>query len=234
MGAEMRKACRATPSDTKGSQSDGAARNRPASDEARTVTPKPTKPRQCKADGCTESFIPKQSFVKWCSPECGLKLALAKKAKADAIKAREEKRADKVKRESLKTISQLESECREIAQKIARIRDRHDGCISCHMGANYGGQWHGSHYRAHGGCSSLQFHLWNIHKSCAQCNLFKGGNREGYVQGLLSKPGYGRERIEWLDAQPKSKRFTRDYLERFKQVMGKRCRRLEKSANKDR
>jgi Bacteriophage Lambda NinG protein len=196
------------------------------------VTPKPPKPKKCKV--CATTFTPARPFQTWCSPECGLKLALAKKAKADTLKAREEKRADKAKRESLKTISQLESECREIVQKIARIRDRHDGCISCHMGANYGGQWHGSHYRAHGGCSSLQFQLWNIHKACAQCNLFKGGNREGYVQGLLSKPGYGRERIEWLDAQPKSKRFTRDYLERFKRVMGKRCRRLEKSANQDR
>ena len=32
------------------------------------------------------------------------------------------------------------------------------------------------------------------------------------------------------DAQPKSQRFSRDYLERFKVVMGKRCRRMEKSA----
>ena len=96
------------------------------------------------------------------------------------------------------------------------------------MGPDYDGQWHGSHYRAHGGCSSLQFHLWNIHKACAQCNLFKSGNKEGFITGLLVKPGYGRERLEWLDNQPKSQRFTREYLARFKAVMGKRMRRVEK------
>ena len=195
------------------------------------MTAKPPKPKKCKV--CRAAFTPVRPLQKVCTPECGLELARKNKATAASKAATAERRADKTKREKLKTVGQLEGECREIVQKIARIRDRHDGCISCHMGPNYGGQWHGSHYRAHGGCSSLQFHLWNIHKSCAQCNLFKGGNREGYVQGLLAKPGYGRERIEWLDAQPKSKRFARDYLERFKRVMGKRCRRLSLRARRD-
>lgn len=123
-------------------------------------------------------------------------------------------------------VSEIEEECRRIVQKIARIRDRNDGCISCHMGTNYGGQWHGSHYRSHGGCSSLQFHLWNIHKSCSQCNLHKSGNIAEYRPRLIQK--IGSERVDWLDMQPKSQRFTREYLERFKKVMGKRLRRMEK------
>jgi len=192
------------------------------------IASKPPKPRKCKS--CSVEFMPQRMGQAVCSPVCALDLVRKGKAKTEAIKAKVERRETRAKLEKLKTISQLEEDCRKIVQKIARIRDRHDGCISCHMGANYGGQWHGSHYRAHGACSSLQFHLWNIHKACAQCNLFKGGNREGYVQGLLSKHGYGRERIDWLDAQPKSQRFSRDYLERFKVVMGKRCRRLERKA----
>ena len=192
------------------------------------MTPKPPKPRKCKA--CAIRFTPQRMGQHVCSPVCALAVVRNGKDKTEAIKAKAERQADKAKRESQKTISQLEEDCRKIVQEIARIRDRRDGCISCHMGANYGGQWHGSHYRAHGGCSSLQFHLWNIHKACAQCNLFKGGNREGYVQGLLSKPGYGRERIDWLDSQPKSQRFSRDYLERFKAVMGKRRNRLKRKA----
>lgn len=180
--------------------------------------------------GCGEKFVPMRSMQSACGVSCAQAMAQRKREKESARKELEDRRQTRAKREALKTISQLESDCRKIVQKIARIRDRHDGCISCHMGPNYGGQWHGSHYRAHGGCSSLQFHLWNIHKACAQCNLFKGGNREGYVQGLLAKPGYGRERIDWLDSQPKSKRFSREYLRRFKSVMAKRLRRLESSA----
>jgi hypothetical protein len=171
---------------------------------------------------CNGAFKRSNSLQRVCSVKCARQVPI--------VTARAAKTEDKRRREALKTIGQLEAECRQIVQHIARIRDRNDGCISCHMGPNYGGQWHGSHYRAHGVCSSLQMHLWNIHKSCAQCNLFKGGNREGYVRGLLAKPGYGRERLDWLDSQPKSKRFSRDYLLRFKAVMRKRLRRLDAAA----
>lgn len=195
------------------------------------------KVKKCAVKECRRPFTPISPWQVICSNSltCACawteqetkkrEAAAARKAKREAA---EERAKDKAARERLKTIGQLESECRRIVQKIARIRDRKDGCISCHMGPNYGGQWHGSHYRAHGGCSSLQFNLWNIHKSCAQCNLFKSGNKEGFILGLLKKPRYGRERIDWLDSQPKSQRFTREYLERFKAVMGKRLRRMEK------
>lgn len=190
---------------------------------------------KCAAPGCRVRFVPDNPKQEVCGIECAAVLGTARAAKEARKVEKQRKAAEKIeaasireRREKLKTISQLEEECRTIVQKIARIRDKDDGCISCHMGPNYGGQWHGSHYRAHGNCSSLQMNLWNIHKACAQCNLHKHGNKEGFILGLLKKPGYGRERLEWLDSQPASKRFTRDYLVRFKQVMGKRCRRLEK------
>jgi hypothetical protein len=44
---------------------------------------------------------------------------------------------------------------------------------------------------------------------------------------------YGQERLEWLDNQPKSQKFTRDYLERFQAVMGKRRNRLKKRIGND-
>ncbi len=176
------------------------------------------KPKAC--DFCGDDFFPARPMQVVCSPACASKKVRRQK-KDEAANHRAAK-------EAIKSISTLEGECRKIVQKIARLRDKDDGCISCHMGPNYDGQWHGSHYRAHGGCSSLQLHLWNIHKACAQCNLFKGGNKEGFIAGLLAKPGYGRERLEWLDSQPKSKRFEREYLLRFKAVMGRRMRRMEK------
>lgn len=185
------------------------------------------KTKRCKA--CKQDFTPSRPMQAVCNGLCALIIAIARREQAERKAKQAERRADKAKREKLKSISHLEADCRKIIQKIARIRDHMDGCISCHMGPNYDGQWHGSHYRAHGGCSSLQFNLWNVHKACAQCNLFKGGNREGFVRGLLLKPGYGPERLEWLDCQPKSQRFARDYLLRFKVVMGKRARRMEKS-----
>jgi len=166
-------------------------------------------------------------------PQCidGYAEAEAAKAKRKAEKqarmaAKVERATTRARKEALKPIGQIEEECRRIVQKIARIRDRDDGCISCHMGPNYQGQWHGSHYRAHGACSPLQFHLWNIHKACVQCNKHKSGNIAEYRPRLVAK--IGQERVDWLEAQPKSKRYSRDYLERFKKVMGKRLRRMEK------
>lgn len=168
---------------------------------------------------CQNLFAPVRPLQAVCSPRCAM------------AKVRQDKQADKAqtrqRKEALKSIGQIEEECRRIVQKIARLRDRNEGCISCHMGPDYQGQWHGSHYRSHGGCSSLQFHLWNIHKACAQCNHSKGGNIAEYRPRLVEK--IGADRVQWLEAQPKSQRFTREYLARFKKVMGKRLRRMEKS-----
>jgi hypothetical protein len=164
------------------------------------------------------------------------------RAKQDAAKKRaqaEAKRKDRAdtraRKDKLKTVSDWEDECRRIVQAIARIRDRHDGCISCHMGANYGGKWNGSHFRSVGACSSLQFHLWNIHKACVQCNMSKGGNIAAYRPRLVEK--IGADRVDWLERQngvtKRSGPAYIEYLQRFKRVMGKRMRRQERSARRD-
>jgi hypothetical protein len=143
--------------------------------------------------------------------------------------AKVERAQFKARKEKLKTFSEWEDECRAIVQKIARLRDRHDGCISCPLPATWGGQWHGSHFRSHGACTALQFHLWNIHKSCSPCNRDKGGNLHGYRPRLIAK--IGADRVAWLEAQNGIVKHTPDYLEylkRFKRVMGKRLRRMEK------
>jgi len=157
-------------------------------------------------------------------------------AQAEKLKRAEAKRkraADRVERaetrrrkEAIKRPKEWEQDCLDIVQKIARLRDRHDGCISCHMGPNYGGQWHGSHFRPAGNNSAVQFNLWNIHKACAQCNLFKGGNIAAYRPRLVEK--IGAARVEWLESQTQIVKRDIPYLIRFKAVMGKRLRRLEK------
>lgn len=182
------------------------------------------KEKTCTGPGCGRLFMPVRPMQSVCSPACA-----GRKVRADKKREREEIRQRKA---AIKPVSEWEEECRRIVQKIARIRDRHDGCISCHMGPNYGGQWHGSHYRSVGACSALQFNLWNIHKACAQCNLHKGGNRENYRPRLIEK--IGADRVEWMDAQnnvsKKSGPAYVEYLKRFKRVMGKRLRRMEKMA----
>lgn len=170
--------------------------------------------RACKQ--CGKEFAPRTSMHTLCSPRC-LRLRMKTDAKQELADFRARKEAAKPRGKWL-------DECRKIVQKIARIRDRHDGCISCHMGPDYRGQWHGSHFRPAGNNSAVELHLWNIHKACAQCNLHKGGNIAAYRPRLVAK--IGLDRVEWLEAQTQITRRDIAYLKRFKAVMGERLRRL--------
>jgi len=191
-----------------------------------TPQAKPPKPKTCAV--CKTKFTPQRMAAKVCSPFCAMTFARSVTGKAKKIAAVKERKADQEKRETQKTPTKLETECRAIVQKIARIRDRRDGCISCHMPADYSGQWHGSHFRPAGNNAAVQFHLWNIHKACAQCNLFKGGNLSAYRPRLVEK--IGADRVEWLERQTQVVKTNKPYLLRFKVVMGKRLRRIEKRA----
>jgi hypothetical protein len=167
---------------------------------------------------CPKEFVPRSSFATVCSQRCAMR-----KLKADKTKERE---AFRERKEKIKKRSEWEDECRKIVQKIARLRDRNDGCISCHLPATWGGQWHGSHFRSHGAASAVQFHLWNIHKSCSSCNKDKGGNIHDYRPRLIAK--IGQDKVDWLMAQNQTFKPPIDYYKRFKAVMGKRLRRMEK------
>lgn len=179
------------------------------------------RPRECAQ--CKSWFTPQRMGAKVCGPLCAARFV---RAKNEAEKA-----AFKVRKEKLKRTSQWEEECRRIVQKIARLRDRNDGCISCHLPATWGGQWHGSHFRSHGAASAVQFHLWNIHKACSSCNRDKGGNLEGYRPRLVEK--IGQEKVDWLLSQNQIVRHDVDYYKKFKRVMAKRLRRLEKRIGND-
>jgi len=168
---------------------------------------------------CGTQYRPFSSTSRVCSPVCASRWVKAKNS--------QERLQFKERKEKAKRISKWEEECRAIVQKIARIRDRNDGCISCHLPSTWGGQWHGSHFRSHGAASAVQFHLWNIHKSCSSCNRDKGGNIIAYRPRLVEK--IGQEKVDWLMSQNQIVRHPVDYYKRFKAVMGKRLRRLEKS-----
>jgi hypothetical protein len=181
------------------------------------------RPKACAS--CGSSFLPFLPMARACSASCAMKMARAERLAREEAKKLERKQ-DKARKLALKRPIEWERDCLEIVQKIARLRDRHDGCISCHMGANYGGAWHGSHFRPAGNNAAVQLNLWNIHKACAQCNLFKGGNIGEYRPRLIQK--IGLERVEWLESQTQAVKRNVPYLMRFKAVMGRRLRRMEK------
>ncbi|WP_156374702.1 recombination protein NinG [Pseudorhodoferax sp. Leaf274] len=174
------------------------------------------KPRPCKV--CAKAFVPRTSMHSVCSPRC-----MARKVKKDAA---DERALLRVRKEAAKPRQKWLDECQAIVNKIVRIRDAHLGCCSCDRGPNWSGQWHASHLRSVGAASAVRFHLWNIHKGCSICNNHLSGNLAEY--GPRIRERIGNAKVDWLYTQNHRVTHNVEYLKRFKAVMGKRLRRMER------
>ncbi len=151
------------------------------------------------------------------------KRAEAKKARAAAKVERASIRARK---EAIKPRAKWLDECQAIVNKIVRLRDAHLPCCSCDRQASWGGQWHASHLRSVGAASAVRFHLWNIHKGCSICNNHLSGNLAEYLPRIRAR--IGDDKVDWLYRQNQIASYGIDYLKRFKAVMGKKLKRMEK------
>lgn len=180
--------------------------------------------RKCKV--CKTKYTPRRAFECWCSPECGLVIAEQRRAKAEALKAKEQRKAGREAKQAQKDRTDWASEAQDEVNRYVRYRDWNDGCISCDKPANWGGQWHASHYRSRGAASAIRFHLWNIHKACSECNKFKGGNIHGYTPKIIAKIGRGR--VEWLKTQNQVVKHDVAYLKRLKAVFAKKANRQKR------
>jgi hypothetical protein len=185
---------------------------------------KPPKPKKCKV--CKTTFIPSRSFEVWCSPDCAIAILKAKQEKAKAKATKERKRIDRARKEALKGKSDWAREAQAAVNSYVRLRDAGKPCISCDKPDDGSHQRHASHYRSVGACSALRFDLRNIYASCAQCNTMKSGNLLEYRIRLRAR--YGDERIEWLESQNGTKRYSIEYLKRLKKIFNKRVRRLQR------
>lgn len=182
------------------------------------------KPKACKV--CRSEFVPSRPMQRVCCADCALSLAASKRAKEQKRAQAQERRADKAKREKLKTLSQLANEAQQQVNRYVRARDQFDGCISCDKPATWNGQWHASHFRSRGAAAQLRFHLWNIHKACSICNNHLSGNISGYTDGLIKK--IGSKKVAWLLSENSYKKYNADYLNRLKRIFAKKAKRQEK------
>jgi hypothetical protein len=132
----------------------------------------------------------------------------------------------KVRKEALKSRGDHANEAQAAINRYVRLRDAHLGCISCDKPASWGGQWHCSHFRSVGAAAHLRFNLWNMNKSCSQCNTYLSGNIMVYRPRLVEK--IGAEKVEWLECNQDLVRHEVPYLKRLKLVFTKKANRLEK------
>jgi hypothetical protein len=187
------------------------------------------KPKTCRE--CKQKFIPIRAIQPVCS-DFKCMVAFANKAAEKAALAREKKakREHKAKLTSIKPWQKWFNECKSIAQKYVRVRDRFDGCISCDKPPHWHGQWHGSHFKPAGNFKAVALNLMNIHKACSECNNYKSGNGVEYNDKLILK--IGQAKVDWLKSQTQPHRHSVEYLQRYKKVMGKRLRQMEKRIEK--
>ncbi|UNK68364.1 recombination protein NinG [Pseudomonas simiae] len=186
----------------------------------------PSRRKRCPS--CRVMFTPARATQAVCGEiECAIAYGKSDKGRAIAGKALAEvgRREIKVRKEKLKTRAEHAKEAQSVINRYVRLRDAHLGCISCDKPASWGGQWHCSHFRSVGAAAHLRFNLWNMNKSCSQCNAHLSGNIMVYRPRLLEK--IGAEKVEWLECNQDLVRHEIPYLKRLKAVFAKKCRRLE-------
>ena len=168
---------------------------------------------------CKTKYIPDRPMQVCCSIPCAIEYGRNKKSYM-------ERKDIQIRKRELLTISELANLAQSAVNKYVRLRDANLPCVSCGRPASWNGQWHASHYRSRGGCSHLRFNLLNLHRACSICNNHLSGNIEGYRRGLIERIGH--DKLEMLEVAPKSRKFSREYLERIRSIFSKRARALEK------
>jgi hypothetical protein len=191
-----------------------------------TIERKPAKPKKCRVATCRASFVPSRMGQAVCSPACAMIDAPRHEPKARKALADIERKDIKVRKEKLKSRADHAKEAQAVINRYVRLRDANLGCISCDKPANWGGQWHCSHFRSVGAAAHIRFNLWNMNKSCSQCNAHLSGNIMVYRPRLVEK--IGAEKVAWLECNQELVRHEIPYLKRLKAVFTKKAKRLEK------
>lgn len=190
-----------------------------------TIERKPAKPKKCRVATCRASFVPQRMGQAVCSPKCALATVEVQKAKEKKSLAQAGRRDIKVRKEALKSRADHAKEAQTVINRYVRLRDAHLGCISCNKPANWGGQWHCSHFRSVGAAPHIRYNLWNMNRACSVCNNHLSGNIAGYRPKLIEK--IGQNKVDWLESNHSVARHDIPYLKRIKAVFTKKCRRLE-------
>lgn len=183
------------------------------------------KPRKCKAKGCEQQFIPRNSMHVACCGSCAHAIVRAKNEQAEQRKRSDERKADRAKREELKPLKWFHARTKLAVHKYIRTRDRDQSCISC--GTTHAAQWDAGHYVSVGSNSSLRYDFNNIHKQCSVCNQHFSANLIRYRQNLI--PKIGEPEVLRLEGPQPVRKWTRDELD----VIAEEAKRLTKDLEKD-
>ena len=152
-----------------------------------------------------QAFCNKEHFIEYATSQSKRLIK-----KGDAIRRKESNKAHRKAKEKVKTLSEWKKDAQFWFNKFIRLRDAGKPCVSCDKPDNGEHQRHASHYRSVGACSSMRYHEENVWASCSVCNNHLSGNLAEYRIRLIKK--LGLERVEWIESQPKSYKWTVEEL----------------------
>ena len=72
----------------------------------------------------------------------------------------------------------------------------------------------------------MRYHEENVWASCSVCNNHLSGNLAEYRIRLIKKLGI--EKVEWIESQPKSRKWTVQELKEIIATYKAKCKELEK------
>ena len=193
------------------------------------VTAKPPKPKKCKAKGCGIVFTPQRMGQHVCGPACAQTIAAAKREQAEQRKRSDERKADRVKREKLKTRSDWMKEAQREFNRYIRLRDSGKSCICCGLplgDQKFGGAYDAGHYRSVGSAPHLRFDERNVHAQRKQCNQWGAGRAVDYRMGLVAR--LGALVVDSLESDKSTRNYTIEDLKQIRDTYRQKARELEK------
>lgn len=195
-----------------------------------TKTPKPPKgPKKKTCRECKAKFEPRSPLAVACSVPCALAHSAKVTAKQKAKAQRQERAADKAKKDSMKTYPQIIAEVQKEFNAVVRLRDRKAGyaCISSGRPLDWtGNAVDAGHYRSRGSAPHLRFNFDNCHAQSKYDNRYGSGEAVAYRIGLIAR--IGLERVEALEADNQARKWSREELAAMKEEFRRMARGLKK------
>jgi len=189
---------------------------------------KQPKPKKCRVKTCRTSFIPRQSFQTWCSPDCAVVIARGKQEKARKSLAQVGRADIKVRKEALKSRGDHMREAQQAFNEFIRARDQAAGhhCISSGKPLDWSGNAvDAGHYRSVGSAPHLRFDERNCHAQSKQNNRFLSGNAVDYRIGLIAR--IGQQAVDALESDQSVRKYTVEEIKAIKAEYRAKARELK-------
>ena len=189
--------------------------------------------RTCKNRACRAKFTPSERhpFAIACCTGCEIILAKKDVAKRQAAREKAERKADKERREKLKTRSDYLKEAQIAFNSFIRARDAGKPCICCGLplaDTAIGGGFDCGHYRSVGSAPHLRFDERNAHGQRKQCNRWGSGRAVDYRIGLIAR--IGLQTVEALEADQAVVKWDKDELIAIKATYQAKLKELKATA----